>query len=66
MKLLRRSFYTETEAFSYTMAPEIAAPKPDLGAKPKKKDKVQNTIELRATLSEIAAPKPDLGAKTKK
>ena len=27
---------------------------------------LQNTIELRATVSEIAAPKPDLDAKAKK
>ena len=27
---------------------------------------LQNTIELRATVSEIAAPKPDVDAKAKK
>jgi hypothetical protein len=27
---------------------------------------LQNTIELRATVSEIAAPKPDLAAKAEK
>ena len=29
-------------------------------------DELQNTIELRATVSQIAAPKPDLDAKAEK